>query len=205
MGESGAITVAVLPIRVRETVGAHGRARRSLTVFCPRRAKSLRLRECAHCPRLLDGTDTELRCTPDAPEAFVGSAMSTRALCVRVDARAAEYERPFTASRQWVLPVVDVAACVVGVVWRQDMRERPSRPGGALGAALGAEERAAEVMDARDLTVPEDASVTAAAERMRAMRTRALVVTSATRPGVVVGVVTDLELLRWVAKSHVAA
>jgi hypothetical protein len=40
---------------------------------------------------------------------------------------------------------------------------------------------------------------------MRRARTRALVVTSATSPGVAVGIVTDLDLLRCVAQSRRAA
>jgi CBS domain-containing protein len=92
----------------------------------------------------------------------------------------------------------------------RDEAERMDRVGTAMvgcGGCVprGHESPRCERLLAAGLSIAEDAPLAMAAERMRSTRARTLVVTSASDPSLVIGVVTDLDLLRCVARQRRAA
>ena len=187
--------------RTREVIDARGRTVKSLRFFCPLQQRSLTPASCAKCPRVIRVEPDRVEC--DLPRATlvpsVGMVADRRVVCVRPEVEIEHADQLCERERALFLPVVEGHGLFRGVLWRRDLRKRPSRPGDLL-AGIRQVLRVEDAMDTRPLGIDEHAHVLDAASAMRTERTRSLVVT--TLKGVVVGVLTDLALLRWMAASR---
>jgi CBS domain-containing protein len=211
-----------IPIRTCETLTVSGERSRRLRVFCPFQATSFDLSACRSCSRLLDApSDPEepgarIVCaappssrpppSAEAPVTFaaiamgihVGEAMATRVVCVRDEA---PLETALAHVQGILVPVVDVDGALVGVLYRPDLVPAPLvetievRLRVALQAGV-----AADRMDPRAKAVHESSPLVEALQAMTSNRARALPVLA--DGGVVVGTLTDLDLLAWFGRAR---
>jgi CBS domain-containing protein len=208
-----------VPVRTCETLSGPGARTKTLRVFCPFRARSFDLEACRRCPRLLVPPDepeapgASLLCRPSAPpraeahfEAHenstfaavaagiaVGEAMATRVVCVRPEA---PLEDAYAHVQGVLLPVVDADGVLLGVLYRPDLTMAPET--GTLEVRIRVASRAgvvADRMDARAKALDESSPLVEALHAMTVHRARSLPVLS--DGGVVVGTLTDLDVLRW--------
>lgn len=184
-------------VHERTIVGSEGAHARSSSVFCPYGECSVPFETCKACERFSELSPA----APDRPAAVVcakeigrfrvqsspraGELMNPEALCIRDDVRVDELKNvglPETSST----PVVGPLGELVGMVRPRD---------------LGARKRSAtvaEVMTGRSAAAMEQASVSEAAAIMAGKRVRRLPILAL--DGSVIGVVDDLQLLRWIAR-----
>lgn len=173
----------------------------SSVVFCPGQCRSMGLELCKVCPRLTAVTDEAIMCTPppgaavpseelgQGPvgiDACVGDAMGYAALLVDAAVPAANLSEPPETPGPSVAVVVDKEARSLGLI---DFADAPELEEGSV------EELARQVPPVR-----EAAPLAHAIDRMVHERARALPVVN--DEGQVVGVLTDLDALRWVARRE---
>jgi len=183
--------------RVRLGVARTG----SAAVFCPGQCRSMGVEICRVCPRLSAITEEAIVCTPapapvapaealdDGPtgiDACVGDAMGYAALLVDAAVPAASLSEPSDTSGHFVAVVVDEEARSLGLV--------------DFAAAPELEECSVEELARQVPPVREAAPLAHAIDRMVHERARALPVVN--DDGEVVGVLTDLDALRWVARRE---
>jgi CBS domain-containing protein len=203
-----------LPIRLRETIRRDGTRVRSLLVFCPRQRASVAPDRCGRCglqqspqkaalaPEIECGVDAEgegsgepvdgLLLGPHAAATRIaaGEACARLVICLesRVPLRLA---RDAVDRRQYgvVFPVVNAAGVLVGTV-----------PDSAL-ANINARDVFATAADAMvpSSTVGQAEPLGDAIGAMTSHHLRHVVVVDVERR--VVGTLSDLELLRWVARG----
>jgi CBS-domain-containing membrane protein len=112
-----------------------------------------------------------------ARESVVGAAMGPSVVCVRAEVCVSDLRETFRTARSALLPVVDALGRLVGVVWRDDSR-----------------------VDSRALALDESASALEALRAMTIERARAVPVVG--EGGAVVGVLSDIDLLGWLARER---
>jgi hypothetical protein len=182
-----------LPVRRHEIVAVHGR-RRVLTVFCPSQRHSVDVRECRACPRATCVSDTRVDCTPklEMPQrsekrlgdvASVGEAMGERHVSVEPAVAARVLVEALRVEPVAAALLVDEGDRLIGTIERDRAM-----------LAFGGE--SAINLSRISPFVVESASLAEAVERLVTMHLRYLPVVDA--HGRVVGLLSDLDALRWV-------
>ncbi|HEX8792420.1 MAG TPA: CBS domain-containing protein [Polyangiaceae bacterium] len=178
---------ARLGVRQR-IVLAHGGRRVALSVFCPRHLQSTHLDVCRRCPRAVRIDDTSVTCLPEVDpvraESSVGSAMGEASLAIEAGLPVAELARLVKSAGWMAVVVLDADHRALGLIDRE--------------AVTGADPSVAAESLVRPVEpVLESSPVISVVHRMVHERARALPVMDAGRSAV--GLVTDLDALRWVA------
>jgi len=176
-------------------------------VFCPAQNRSVDCAECRNCPRLVSfpesvsepGAYVECNAVEPTPlgapqdrgqTAPIGALATPRVVCVDAEL---SVERLSAAFREWSgveLPVIDKGGRLVGTILRSDF-VRARRPGDAR-PSFEQTHRVAERVS-RATALHESASVQHAVRVLASQRARTLILVQ--DEYVVVGVLTDLELL----------
>jgi len=202
-----------LSVRSHHILGANERVVR-LQVFCPGQRRSVDYEECASCPRLSsvpvspEAPGACIDCSPvgatsaDSPtiptrDEPIGSLAGTRVLCIHANL---PIERLADAFREWSgveLPVVDGRGYLLGSIWRDDFicARRPARVSGSFVPTRWAN----DCVDHAN-TLHESSSIASAVEALATRRARTLILVRGDSG--VVGVLTDLALLRWFAREQ---
>jgi CBS domain-containing protein len=168
------------------------------TVFCPEQRRSVDVAACGRCSRLSRVMPEAVECLPSirsAPSDYrvvariggdvcIAEAMSHDAVCIGADALAKRVACALERAGAPVALVVDGAGRLLGLVEAADAAES-HRPVTARHLAR------------RINSVSESAPLAHAVDRMVHERARALPVVDDV--GNVVGILTDLDALRWVA------
>ena len=191
-----ALQPVALGVRCREILSQGGRRRLSST-FCPAERKSVGLEWCRGCPLALHVDQDAVHCLPgvepleasaDATRlgenAFVGEVVGRRQLSVLPEVAAGEIARVVSGESTGAIPVVDDGDRLVGLI---DPGVLESSSPGSRAAGLARESPC----------IPEGASLADAVEFM--VRTHARYLPVVREDGSVVGVLADLDALRWVA------
>jgi CBS domain-containing protein len=190
----------LLEVRTVEIVSGRGRSITVSNVRCPVRGRSAAVEECGHCGAS-DGVARDalargewLRCRAEAGDAVDGGerqhgqvrdAMRAASLALRPGVTRGVAADALRAHGQGAAPVVDGEGRPVGFVGEADL----------LRARSGA--RVADAMARVALAVAETAPVGRAAALMASHRLDRLSVVSA--DGVVVGTISALDLVGWLA------
>ena len=192
-----------LPVK-RRVVLTRSEPEAHSTVFCPGRQRSVRLAECAACQHVHEVAEHEIECSPpESPlakllvedpriggDVLTGETMGAVAVCTRVETPAGVVARALARERLLAAVVVDEWGRFVGTVERSDADAAPPEE-----CLHGIVRVVAPVNEATPL-----ASVIA---RMVHDRARALAVVD--EDGRPVGLVSDLDALRWVAERSAGA
>ncbi|WP_375770573.1 CBS domain-containing protein [Archangium gephyra] len=214
-----------LPIHRVSTGLGEGEEAVRWTVKCPATQHVVDLGTCESCPHLEriqeEATGPEsLQCHPEAPrpspppgEAYapllppllehtrVDELMTQDVYCVSEEMRAEELAELFATRKVSGVPVLDEDERLVGVVSRADLlrasdeeeedtpRLHPERAGAV----------ASELMNPSPVVVREGTTVPQAAAVMAAARVHRVLVVSA--EGTVVGVLSAMDVVRWVARK----
>lgn len=197
-----------LPVRSLEIVGAAGCHRRHLRVFCPAESQSVNPRLCARCdlcvsfPKDLEAEAAELRCRipqrtdfPQEASWFVGSeavsswlpagvVASRRSLCVRLDASVRVVEEALERLALRTAVVVDEQTRALGVVGRDELRARQGTP-------------VLAVVDPDVPQIEESAPLADVIAKMAYGRAHRVVLVRG--DGGAAGLVTDVDVLHWIA------
>jgi len=205
-------TLVRLPIRVRRTIDGDGEMTAVLLVHCEARRRSVLLDECNECgsceavhvdPLEEDswvtcsrvaaggGATVEESVVPEGDRTPVVSIMGRRVLCVEPETSTALLrdlllERGLTGA-----PVVNPDGAVVGFVSRADLL-RSQWPGGAAAVS--------QIMTPLAVTVSESASIAEASALMALEGVCRLPVVNNAMSGKVVGVISALDVLGWIAR-----
>jgi CBS domain-containing protein len=216
--------IGELEIRSRHTLAGDGESTTVRSVFCPRRARSMTVEECFACPQyagVATGAAPALLCqhpsalsrrmpttwfTPSRSDRTpVREVMTPRVVCVRPEVGVEELEGLLRACRLRALPVVDEAGVPLGVAGVGDLvnRRADASAGGAeAGTGPGARHdlvTAGDVMGGVALALSETSSVAQAAAFMAFEGVHRVPVVD--DEGKVVGILTALDLLRWLAQQ----
>jgi len=200
----------LLPIRVRRTARPDGEQTSWFSVFCPLRSGAVALSECLNCAdcegvsvhplhegvvlrcRWSENADAALEATsgtlPEADRISVTAIMSKDTICV-------DPELSLKALLQVLLergisgaPVVDATGRPLGIVSKTDLLREPILDG-----------KVADIMTPASFTLSENASLARAAALMAFESVHRVPVVSS--GGSVVGVVSALDIARWVAQQ----
>ncbi|HEU5060291.1 MAG TPA: CBS domain-containing protein [Kofleriaceae bacterium] len=198
-----------LPVRTRETIEPGSTATTS-TVHCPKRDAAATVKECLLCPNCLELATTEhgqcVICEIDPAEDVssppprrrarrpsesdrtpLSAVMSGSTLCVSPDLPIRELlavliDRGFSGA-----PVVDSTGKAIGVVSRTDLLDD------------GRDGLVRDIMMPIAFTLPESASLSHAAALMAYENIHRVPVLGI--DGSVVGIVTSMDIVRWVAEQ----
>ncbi len=129
----------------------------------------------------------------------VGAAMASRVVCVRPELPLAEV---FGAERSVLLPVVDAAGKLIGVLWRPDLTPAPFRKTIELRARLASFPLGvvAERMDTQHAVLHETSPLVDALRAMTVNHARSLPVVA--EGEMVVGMISDIDLLTWLGRAR---
>ena len=211
-----------VPIRTCETLVSPNVRTKSLQVFCPFQAKSFGVDACAGCPSLRQMPATrdepggvivcaapvehgeQAAAVPEptfaawAAGVTVGAAMPSRVVCVRPEL---PFALAFAVERPTLLPVVDAEGRLVGVLWRPDVAPTALRAEIQLRARLGPPSPGivAELLDTRHAALHESSPLIDALRLMTVDHARAVPVVA--DGGVVVGTLSDIDLLVWFGRA----
>jgi CBS-domain-containing membrane protein len=179
--------MAHLGIR-RHIVVGHGGQRVGHSVFCPRRLESTDVDVCQRCPKAVRIDDVSVTCVPDVDplraESLVGAAMGEASVTIEAAMPVAELA-PLVESGGWMtVLVLDSDHHALGLIHREQLADAESGT-------------AAEALARPIAPVFESYPVMSAVRRMVHQRARALPVVDGARSAV--GILTDLDALRWVA------
>jgi CBS domain-containing protein len=193
-----------LPVRSLEIFERDGRTVRALRVFCPSRYRSIDSSTCAVCPFVHTVSDTAVACAPPGVDADAEPAPD-KPLFLGPDALALRTPAGAVCAAHSVAVRADVpmahARSVLNhepfvVVLTSDDRVR-----GVLSTAeLSDELTALGEMADRTPTVPEYAPLIEAIELMLHSHVRMVPVVGEDRR--FLGLVADLDVLRWAARYH---
>lgn len=201
-----------LPIRVRRTIDGGGEMAAAMLVYCERRRRSIPLDDCTECDEcesvridpleedswvtcrrsgIFPAGTLEEQAAPNGDRTPVHVVMGRRVVCVAPDTQTSMLrdillERGLTGA-----PVVDPAGIVVGFVSRADLlRSAWPAPGGVV----------AEIMTPLAVTVSETSSLAEASAMMALEGVHRLPVVNNASSGKVVGVISALDVLGWLAR-----
>ena len=202
-----------LKIRARRTISEGGDERTEENVYCPRREGAVAVEECLNCADgagvMTDGDASYFYCrhasaaeVPTGPavrrrrrpsvadQTPLAAIMSDDVVCVRPDLAVQALATLFVDRGITGAPVVDATGRPIGVVSKSDLvREGTERVGATV----------ADIMMPIAFTLPENASMSHAAALMAYEGVhRVPVVTS---DGTVVGIVSTMDVVRWVAQQ----
>ena len=186
-----------LEVRIVEIITGRNRAITLSSVRCPARSRSAAVEECAHCGNSA-GVAQDVLCRGEwlccrSPSAGEGSgegpavraAMPRAAIAVRPGLSGASAAAALRARGHAGAPVVDGEGRPIGWVAEADLLR--ARPGAKV----------ADAMVRTALSVAETAPLSRAAALLAAQRLECIPVVSA--DGVVVGVLSALDVLAWLA------
>ena len=222
------VETELLPIHERRTLGGPKVVELRRTVDCPRRACSVELSDCAHCDFgqvvWTDGSSrAQVQCShpgekvieprPVSVDAhtLVKSIMSAHVICVHADASLETIATLFLEDGVTAVPVTDPDGRPIGMVSKTDLlrevQERGSIPEAPNPQQLPRgfhEERivtdcAGEVMTPLVFAVLENATVAQAISLMAFERVHHAPVVTA--DGCVVGVLSSMDVMHWLAAS----
>jgi CBS domain-containing protein len=214
-----------LPIRRCTVIAGDGSATVSRIVSCPSVGRSVSALACARCQHLDSLTSQAVHCSPPvlpperdaradlrerAVRARVGDLVSTQVVCARSDTSVEEATSLLVEHDLRCLPIVDAAHKLVGIVTRADLlRQRfmdvdcETRGPGHQERGFHVQEIASglvtEVMTPRVHALPEDAPLAYAVALMAADEVHEVPVV--THDGAVVGILTALDALHWLAEE----
>ncbi len=189
----------LLEVRTVEIVSGRGRAIALSNVRCPVRGRTAAVEECAHCARseglardalargewLCCHAPHELEASGEGPR--VRGVMRRASVALRPGVSRSVAADALRAHGQASAPVVDGEGRPVGVVGEADLLR--ARPG----------TKVADAMARVALTVSETAALSRATALMAAHRLERIAVVS--DDGVVVGVLSALDVIGWLAAS----
>jgi CBS domain-containing protein len=173
-------------------------------VSCPTVGHTVAAEACELCQHLEAVSTTAVQCTPPVvpPERDPREDLRERAIrtqvadlaapeivCIRGDASVADATRLLVEHDLRCLPVVDAERKLVGIVSRADLLRESVHERAVL----------TEIMTPRVHALPEDAPLAYAVALMAESRVHE--VPLVTNDGVVVGVFTALDALRWMAEQ----
>lgn len=207
-----------IDVRSRRVLGAGG-SQVEIGVPCPLRGKDMTLDECSVCPRLQglvvtpDGRGAFLRCRmpadlesspahePGSAEAIGASAtisdvMTIHIVCVRPDLDVAELGTVFVETGISGVPVIDWEGKPVGVVSKTDLLRLVC----GTGTLEPGTATVSDIMMPLPLCLPANESLARAAALMAYEKVHRVPVVGAS--GQVVGIVSSLDVLRWMARQH---
>jgi len=205
-----------LRIRTRQEVAAAGTTRHAGTVACPRQAHEVAVNECLHCDHCRglerdDGravavrcgdataraeargrTDAALRREPPtlADATPLRDLMTSDVVCVRDDLPLEQLVAALLEHGVHGVPVIDAAGRAIGVASSTDILRAQAT--GLSGATV------ADVMSCLAFTLPEYGTVSHAAAMMAIEGVHRIPVVS--NGGRVVGIVSALDIARWLAR-----
>jgi CBS domain-containing protein len=217
------------PIHERLVLSGDGAVARTITVPCSERGVPVGLVECARCEaflgmvadvstrrRAIACAQSELPASRawelDPDRVRVTELMSPSALCVTEDVAVAEVATLFLERGISAAPVVDRRGQPLGMVTKTDLvrghledgdapQDEPPPEVASLGRGYHVVRlpgtTAADLMMPLAFTLPEDASVRDAAAMMAVESVHHVPVVDAS--GAVVGVISALDLARWIA------
>jgi CBS domain-containing protein len=207
-------------VRSRTTIGA-GRSSVDLTAPCPVLGRDVPIEECIQCPQgggLVVGRtpkDTSVCCRVETPASEAGelgadgrradrtpisAIMTTHVVCVSPDLELPALECLLVEKGVSGVPVVDAAGCPVGIVSKTDIllerqeTAQPSPDGDQSPRTVG------DIMMPIPFCLPANESIAKAAALMAFEAVHRVPVLGAA--GQVVGVVSPLDVLRWLAREH---
>jgi CBS domain-containing protein len=197
-----------LPIRTRETYTRQGTRKSEEIVSCPLRGAAMTPDDCGHCGRcesVVYGSDgrSVVRCElppdlipapdrgGDADVTLVTALMTDEVVCVRPELRVRALAELLGARQIGGAPVVDGNGRVIGMVSKTDIVEVHGRDADLL---------VGDIMMSVAFTLDEQATIAQAAAMMAVEGVHRIPIV--TRSGDVVGIVSALDVLRWVAGRH---
>jgi hypothetical protein len=206
-----------LPIRTQQVLGPAERVVR-LTVFCPGQRRTVEYAACCACPALTSpgspkeagaciectggrepraSNESSLEANTTVPEwEPIGAVSDPCVLCIRATLPADRLPSAFRDAPGMELPVVDARGRLLGTVWRDDFLHTRSR--GELRPALA--QRTALDSVTGGNRIHEGSCVKHALELLVSKRARTLVLVR--DDDSVGGLVTDLDLLRWLTRER---
>lgn len=199
----GCTVCAELPIRVRRVLDETGDVPDRQTVFCPVRVRSIPVEVCLACARarkvtLAPEREASVQCdigaegvslVPEDPhDAPIGSIMSRLVECVTASTTIGHVIDLLLGHGYGGVPVVNEVGRAIGIVAKTDLVRRDH--------AL--DEPVETIMMPVAFSLPEHASIGRAAALMASEGIHRLPVHD--EDGAVVGIVTPLDITRWVAR-----
>ena len=187
-----------LPVRTLERVHIDASRTETEAVFCPGQCRSMHIDTCRDCERLMAFGEDGIHCTPDpgavasigAPagsDVSVGEAMGCAAFLVDAELPAAAFARALHMPGHRVAVVVDEAQRALGLVE-------------VAVAAAALEHTTVQDLVRQVACIHEGTPLARAIDRMVHERVRALPVVD--DEGRVVGLLTNLDALHWVAHRN---
>lgn len=178
-----------LGVRQRIIVG-HGGRRVALSVFCPRELRSTDVDVCRRCPRAVLVEDGSVTCVPDADQpradSLVGAAMGKASIAIEASMSVADVIHLVESDGWLSVVVLDGDHRALGLIQREQLVTAPS-------------DTSAQSLVRPVLPVFESFPLLDVVHRMVRERARALPVVDQALTGV--GIVTDLDALRWAART----
>ena len=207
-----------LKIRSRQVYAATEDPTISLGVQCPRKARDVDLEDCLGCKAFrelrINADEHELAVTCDAGSALerevepvessgkpsgeratIGSIMTTDVLCVSSELSIRALATLFLDRGISGAPVVDESGCPIGMVSKTDLVRHYNDEAMKTVAAV-----VEDIMMPMALCLPANESIAKAAALM-AFEGMHRVPVANTR-GQIVGIVSSLDVLRWMAREH---
>jgi len=213
--ESDALREVEVPVRSRTTVG-DAESSLDLCATCPVRGTEVPLADCAVCPRGAglrigsdprqasvicfvegdDGAPLSVGSGPKADVTPISAIMAHHVTCVRPDLGLDDAEFILLENGWSGLPVVDATGRPIGIVSKTDLL-RARRAG---GDEVFRSQRVADVMMPLAFCLPANESIARAAALMAFESVHRVPVVGS--GGQVVGLVSPLDVLRWIAREH---
>lgn len=208
-----------IDVRSRRVLGSGG-SQVEIGVPCPLRGRDMTLDECSVCPRLQglvvtpDGRGAFLRCrmpadlessptngSSDAGEpmgasATLSDAMTIHIVCVRPDLDVADLGTLLMDTGISGVPVIDWEGRPVGMVSKTDLLRLVC----GTGTLQRGTATVSDIMMPIALCLPANESIAKAAALMAFEKVHRVPVVGAS--GQVVGIVSSLDVLRWMARQH---
>lgn len=234
----GPMRVERVPIRPIYRVGSSGKRKKTLSVYCPFRARSAAAEDCRACPRCVTGTDelgghaAAIVCASDGTPTFarvdaphkaprpshgrfdeiamqtpIGMVMAPFLVALDHDVPLDAARGELTGRTGRVLPVVAYDGRLLGIVRADHLVPPPpafeSRRDVRELLSLLAPSTVREVMSAHVVAFPESGRVADALDAMITERVRYLPIV--TSDGTVIGIVWDVDILSWLARTRRSA
>jgi CBS domain-containing protein len=203
-----------ISIQARETLDSSGHRANALSVFCPTQAKSIGVDACAKCSRAVSinskvggfvechpGNEPPVVANPvayrtqrldtaeRAARLSVGEVVNRNVRCVRADTSVEAVRALLLEHDLDCAPIVDERGGPIGIVTKTDFVRLGPNARGAV----------ADMMTACVHALPESSSLAHAFALMTLKRLQHVPIVSA--DGIVVGLLTALDALRWVTEG----
>ena len=197
------------PILVRDLLRSDGSRTIAFRVFCPRNDRSVSVSECEACPRCLEigaegpGANGRVCCEAIPPtseslsaDGAVGSVLRESIFCVESDLSVTSVVAVLVERGLSGVFVVDVDGRLLGLIRELDLVR--SRQRAILGAAKPQETATADEIMSSAIAICEDTPVRDAIRRLARSHLRDAAIVA--RTGELVGVLRDVDGLRWIAE-----